>query len=379
MSATQLVTTTEDETTQESEGEQYVTRLDPHKPYDTLPVIPEVSSESDTEDSEDSDNITQDVLDAQTAQSAQSVPATHTIKSQLLEQLNTPPTGRLTLDSHLYLLTGSSLTKFIRLTKYHTYGNQIHSDMATKYAIETARTQRVVAPLSAINTQDGELYVVDDIHQLMSLRNLSDGVLEKLTVMLIVYDFINLNDIKAKTLFARLNNRHLFTIDTHVQSDIEQFMTRILSQPAFRDGIKASGNKKTNFPNISATEFRKSLQEIIAQIQLDGGKPNIDLLANRLIDFNCICKGKPISTLFGLHVTSSSSQISNVIDDKISEKYKKMVVKNFYLASPYGRCWPQFLLGRPDTEIIGIQTNLTVPIVPVISPKLSFNLKTNTA
>jgi len=360
-------TTTEDETTQDSECElTTITKV----AGQAMPSIQEAPEETDSEEESDGEEESQNEYESETE--------IQYVKAQLLEQLSTQPVGRIAPDAYLYLLSSHSLIKFVRLTKYHTYGNQFQRDMATKFAMDIARTQQVITPLSAINTQDGELFVIDGIHQLMALRNLSDGVLEKLTVMLVVYEIRSLSDPVAKGLFTKLNTRQLFTIDTHTQTDVEQFMTLLLAQPNFREGIKASAaNKKANFPHISASELRKSLQEILAQIQADGSKANLEFLANRLIDFNCICKGKPISTLFGIHISggSSSAHAGDTIDDKTRERYKKMVAKDFYLASPYGRCWPQFLLGRSDTELFAIPKGSSAPIVPVVSQKLSFSLK----
>ncbi len=349
------VTTTEDETTQDSEYEA-------PSGHQVMPPIQEAAVEEESEEESDEEN-------------GESETEIQFVKSPLLEQLGTQPTGHLAPGTYLYLLSGSALTKFARLTKYHTYGNQLQQDMVTKLAVDIARSQQVVTPLSAVNTQDGEIFVIDGIYQLLALRNLSDGVLEKLTVMLVVYEFRTLSDPAAKALFTKLNTRQLFTIDTHTQSDIEKFMSLLLAQPAFKEGIKSSAaNKKANFPHVSASELRKSLQEIIAQLQSDGSKPNIETLANRLIDFNCICKGKPISTLFGLHV-SASTHTGEGIDDKTRERYKKMVAKDFYLASPYGRCWPQYLLGRADTELVAAPNGSSAPVIPVVSQKLAFTLK----
>jgi hypothetical protein len=361
------ITTTEDETTQDSEYEMPATTLAGR----AMPPIQEVQAEEIRSEEES---------DSEEESESSYVDTEHEIqfvKALLLEQLGTQTTARIAPGTYLYLLTGHALTKFIRLTKYHVYGNQLLPDIATKLAVDIARTQQVVAPLSAVNTQEGELFVIDDIYQLMALRNLSDGVLEKLTVMLVVYEIRALGDPMAKALFTRLNTRQQFTIDIRTQTDIEQFMSRVLAHPAFKDGVKSStANKKANFPHISATELRKSLQEIIAQLQADGSKANIELLANRLIDFNCICKGKPISTLFGLHVSGGGSVYTgDAIDDKTRERYKKMVAKDFYLASPYGRCWPQFLLGRSDTELVTVPKGSSAPVIPVVSQKLSFSLK----
>ena len=350
------VTTTEDETTQDSEYEV------PTVNHVMSPIQEALVEEEESEEESDEEN-------------GESETEVQFVKAPLLEQLCTQPTGQLAPGTYIYLLSGAALTKFARLAKYHTYGNQIQQDMINKLAVDIARTQQVVVPLSAVNTQDGELFVIDGTHQLLALRNLSDGVLEKLAIMLVVYEFRTLSDPAAKALFTKLNTRQLFTIDTHTQTDVEKFMSLLLAQPAFKEGIKSSAaNKKANFPHVSASELRKSLQEIIAQLQSDGSKPNIETLANRLIDFNCICKGKPISTLFGLHV-SSSSHTSEGIDDKTRERYKKMVAKDFYLASPYGRCWPQFLLGRADTELVAAPTGSSAPVIPVVSQKLAFTLK----
>jgi hypothetical protein len=348
------VTTTEDETTQDSEYEVPAG-------HQVMSPIQEAAKEESEEESNE--------------ENGESETEVQFLKAQLLIQLGIQPIGQLASGTYLYLLSGAALTKFARLTKYHTYGNQLQQDIVTKVAVDIARSQQVVAPLSAVNTQDGELFVIDGVQQLMALRNLSDCVLEKLTMMLVVYEFRTLNDPAAKELFTRLNNRQLFTIDTHTQSDVDKFMSLILAQPAFKEGIKASAaNKKANFPHISASELRKSLQEIMGQLQSDGSKPNIEQLANRLIDFNCICKGKPINTLFGLHVSGSAHK-GDAIDDKTRDRYKKMVAKDFYLASPYGRQWPQFLLGRADTELVAAPKGSSAPIVPVVSQKFAFSLK----
>jgi len=368
----EYITTTEDETTQDSECELSTTKEVVTE--NQMPIIQELpfeDSESESEEESDEEERNTCNLDSETEIKL-------FVKALLLAQLGVHPVSRIAPGANLYLLTTHPLTKFVRLTKYHTYGNQLQQDMVTKLSVDIARTQQVVTPLSAINTHDGELFVIDGVHQLMALRNLSDGVLEKLTLMLVVYEIQSLSDPMAKSLFTKLNTRQLFTIDTHTQTDVEKFMALILAQPNFRDGIKASAaNKKANFPHISASELRKSLQEIIAQMQADGSKTNIDMLANRLIDFNCICKGKPISTLFGLYNSSGSAHTSDVIDDKTRERYKKMVAKDFYLASPYGRCWPQFLLGRSDTELIVAPKSSSAPVIPVVSQKFSFSLKIN--
>lgn len=358
-------TTTEDETTQDSECElTTTTKVAEH----AMPSIQEAPEETDSEEESDGGEESQNEY-------GESETEIQFVKALLLEQLGTQPVGRIAPGAYLYLLNAQALTKFVRLTKYHTYGNQLQQDMATKLAVDIARTQQVVTPLSAINTQDGELFVIDGTPQLMALRNLSDGVLEKLTVMLVVYEIRSLSDPVAKGLFTKLNTRQLFTIDTHTHTDVERFMAILLAQPNFREGIKASAaNKKANFPHISASELRKSIHEIMAQMQADGSKANVELLANRLIDFNCICKGKPISTLFGLHI-SGGAHTGDAIDDKTRERYKKMIAKDFYLASPYGRCWPQFLLGRSDTELVAMPKGSSAPVVPVVSQKLSFSLK----
>ena len=371
-------TTTEDETTQDSECEMPLGQLTvsgrlSEMPQgqltvsgSILPAIQELQAEESEEESEDSASEPED---------GESETEVQFIRSALLEQLGTQSTGLLAPGTWLYLLTGQALTKFVRLTKYHTYGNPMATDVATKLAIDIARSQQVVAPLTAINTQDGELFVIDDVYNLMALRNLSDGVLEKLTVMLVVYEFRALADPPAKALFTRLNTRQQFTIETQSVSDIDQFMAIILANPAIKDGIKSSAaNKKANFPHVSSSELRKSFQEVISRVSTTGSKPDISSLANRLIDFNCICKGKPISTLFGLHI-SGSTHTGDAIDEKTRERYKKMVAKDFYLASPYGRQWPQFLLGRADTEIIAVQKGSSAAVIPTISQKFSFTLK----
>ena len=353
------ITTTEDETTQDSESELQQRQLTVSSTI--LPAIQELQSEESESESDES--------------ASESETEIQFIRSALLEQLGKQPNGLLAAGTWLYLLTGTVLTKFVRLTKYHTYGNQLVSDTATKLAIDIARSQQVVAPLSAINTQDGELFVIDDVYTLMALRNLSDGVLEKLTVMLVVYEFRALAEPPAKVLFTRLNTRQQFTIETQSVSDIDHFMTIILAHPAIKDGIKLSAaNKKANFPHVSSSELRKSFQEIINRVRATGSKPDISALANRLIDFNCICKGKPISTLFGLHI-HGSTHTGDAIDEKTRDRYKKMVAKDFYLASPYGRQWPQFLLGRSDTEIIAVPKGSSAAVIPTISQKFSFTLK----
>lgn len=357
-------TTTEDETTQDSECECQIEQ--PTVSGSILPAIQELPAEESDGESDES---------ASEPENDESETEVQFIRSALLEQLGTQPTGLLAPGTWLYLLTGSALTKFVRLTKYHTYGNQLLPDTATKMAIDIARSQQVIAPLTAINTQDGELFVIDDVYNLMALRNLSDGVLEKLTVMLVVYEFRVLADPPAKSLFTRLNTRQQFTIETQSVSDIDQFMAIILANPAIKDGIKSSAaNKKANFPHVSSSELRKSFQEVISRVSTTGCKPDISSLANRLIDFNCICKGKPISTLFGLHI-GGSTHTGDAIDEKTRERYKKMVAKDFYLASPYGRQWPQFLLGRADTEIIAVPKGSSAAVIPTVSQKFSFTLK----
>ena len=359
------ITTTEDETTQDSSYEL---------PVEQPLGMPSIEEESDEEESEE--ELENGVEDGHENSESESEIQFH--RSEFLEQLGTPPMGSLSAGTHLYLLTGKSLTKFVRLSKYYTYGNPINQDLPTKMAIDIARTQQVVAPLTAVNTQDGELFVIDDVYNLLALRNLSDSVLERLTVMLVVYEFRALTDPATKALFTRLNTRQQFTIDTKSVSDIDQFMSIILAHPAFKEGIKSSAaNRKANFPHISSTELRKSIQEIITNIRTNGTNPDISALANRLIDFNCICKGKPISTLFGLHISNGSTTKGDAIDDKTRERYKKMVAKEFYLASPYGRCWPQFLLGRADTELVGMPKGSSAPVIPVVSQKFSFTLKKN--
>ena len=363
------VTTTEDETTQESDYEMPSATM--HSGSVMTP-IQEANAEESEEESDEEAVTSEEESEADYVDSENEVSF---VKAQLLEHLGTPATGRIAPGTHLYLLTGQALSKFVRLTKYHTYDNKLTPDLATKLAMDIARTQQVVAPISAVNTQEGELFVIDDVYNLMALRNLSDGVLEKLTIMLVVYDFRALSDPGCKALFTRLNTRQQFTIETRSLSDIDQFMSLILAQPAFKDGIKSSSaNKKANFPHVSAAELRKSVQEVISQLQTNGSKANIAALANRLIDFNCVCRGKPISTLFGLHV-SGSTNTGDGIDDHTRERYKKMVAKEFYLASPYGRCWPQFLLGRADTEIVAVPKGSSAPVLPVVSQKLSFSLK----
>jgi len=363
------VTTTEDETTQESDYEMPSATMHPGS---VMTPIQEAHAEESEEESDEEETNSEEESEADYVDSENEVSF---VKAQLLEHLGTPATGRIAPGTHLYLLTGQALTKFTRLVKYHTYDNKLTPDLATKLAMDIARTQQIVAPISAVNTQEGELFVIDDVYNLMALRNLSDGVIEKLTVMLVVYDFRALSDPACKALFTRLNTRQQFTIDTRSLSDIDQFMSLILAQPAFKDGVKTSAaNKKANFPHISATELRKGIQEIINRLHADGNKVSIDSLANRLVDFNCICKGKPISTLFGLHI-SGSNHTGDDIDDKTRERYKKMVAKDFYLASPYGRQWPQYLLGRSDTEIVAVPKGSSAPVLPVASQKFSFTLK----
>jgi len=362
-------TTTEDETTQESDYEMPATQF--ITGGQAMPPIQEVQQE------EESEYESQDSEAEDTAESETEIPF---MRASILDSIATGGSPvipfKIADGTYLYLLTGQSLTKFVRLVKYHTYGNQLAIEVATRLAIDIARSQQVVAPLSAINTQDGELFVIDDVYTLMALRNLSDGVLEKLTVMLMVYEFRALADPNAKALFTRLNARQQLTIETQTVSDIDHFMSIILAHPAFKDGIKSSSaNKKANFPHISSAELRKSVQEVICRLRESGIKPDMAALANKLIDFNCICKGKPISTLFGLHVVAASARTSDSIDDKTRERYKKMVAKDFYLASPYGRCWPQFLLGRADTELVAAPQGSSAPIIPTVSQKFSFTLK----
>lgn len=365
-------TTTEDETTQESDYEIPATQI--ISSGQALLPIQEVQQEEEESEYESQDSEAED-----TAESETEIPF---MRASILDSITTGGSPlipfKIADGTYLYLLTGKALTKLTRLVKYHTYGNQLAPDLATRLAIDIARSQQVVAPLSAINTQDGELFVIDDVYTLLALRNLSDSVLEKLTIMLMVYEFRALTEPGAKALFTRLNSRQQLTIETQTVSDIDQFMLLILAQPAFKEGIKSSSaNKKANFPHISSTELRKSVQEIIIRLRETGiTKPDIAALANRLIDFNCICKGKPISTLFGLHLGSVSTHTGESIDDKTRERYKKMVAKDFYLASPYGRCWPQFLLGRADTELVAAAPHgSSAPIIPTVSQKFSFTLK----
>jgi hypothetical protein len=367
-------TTTEDETTQDSDYEvpatEFITSGQPLLPIQE--VQQEEESDEESESDESSENEPEDAAESETE-----IPF---MRAGLLDSIATSASPlipfRIAEGTYLYLLTGPALTKFTRLVKYHTYGNQLATEVATRMAIDIARSQQVVAPLSAVNTQDGELFVIDDVYTLMALRNLSDGVIEKLTVMLMVYEFRALADPGAKALFTRLNSRQQLTIETQTVSDIDHFMALILAQPAFKEGIKTSAaNRKANFPHISAAELRKSFQEVISRLRENGAKPDIGALANRLIDFNCICKGKPISTLFGLHVGAASTHAGESIDDKTRERYKKMVAKDFYLASAYGRCWPQFLLGRADTELVAAPKGSSAPVIPTVSQKFSFTLK----
>lgn len=270
----------------------------------------------------------------------------------------------------LKLYKGQELIVFIRLTPYHIYDANLDQTVINNLSTEIINSQQVPIMFSAISLSNGETYIIDDVYYLMALRKLSDIILDKLEpIPVMFYNNMgagdSLEDPECKILFNKLAAPNKLVINPVCNQEITRFCDIIQSDSICKKNIKTQTGK-VNFPYISLIDIQKTMTEVLDKLK--PGTYDIEKLAERFLAFNIICRSKSINTLFGMSPTDCSESQAN----KLKARYYKMKGKEFYLASPYGQLWKQYILGKSDTEIqvMSKKDNVFVP-----STKLSIKLK----
>jgi hypothetical protein len=254
--------------------------------------------------------------------------AQHYSASIELLGVNLDPTNK---DFGLYK---PNTSKFVRSIEPYTYNNELNTKHIQSMITNIQKNKLVIGGVITIEFDDGSICLFDGHHRIEALKKIDDSVLNEIIIYVFHFKSDARESPQTRDLFSKINTVKPFDVKEQercVNSSIiiEQLKKR---HPGFKQCLR-DNKKLVQKGNYLQSTFVEELKTKLKQFDTNNRPYDIDLIIEQIIKYNDSLPDKGLNYIFG----KSNIQASE------TEEFKKMVSKQFYLASLGGHKWPDFV------------------------------------
>jgi hypothetical protein len=226
-------------------------------------------------------------------------------------------------------------TKFVRSIEPYTYNNELNKKHIQSMVTNFEKNKLVIGGFITIEFNDGSNCLFDGHHRIEALKKLDDSVLDEIVIYVFHFKSDARESQQTRDLFSKINTVKPFDVKEQercVNSSIiiEQLKKR---HPGFKQCLR-DNKKLVQKGNYLQSTFVEELKTKLMQFDINNRTYDNNLIVDQIIKYNDSLPDKGLNYIFG----KSNIQATE------TEEFKKMATKLFYLASPGGRKWSEFII-----------------------------------
>jgi len=259
--------------------------------------------------------------------------------NHIMKILYTKPSKKYKMIETIHPIT----SKFIMNIKDYLFNNTINYEHVNEIykQILNDDDKEIIGNFTVIQCDDNNnIYLLDGHHRKTALLKIINENNDRfyfdnnnITIEIKLYHVPNLESHLVEELYNKINNVKPFTIKTK-DDKVRIIMSKLNEVEAFKKGLHSYKNNNVIgcAPYYNINKFINQLRELINNNEYDY-LDNLDIIVNRIIDFNTKCSKLKLNKLFGLPKDSKANTTN------YKKKLLKMKTINFYLCSTYGKTW----------------------------------------
>jgi hypothetical protein len=197
------------------------------------------------------------------------------------------------------------------------------------------KNKLVIGGFITIEFNDGAICLFDGHHRIEALKKLSDIVLSEIVIYVFHFKSDARESQKTRELFGKINTVKPFDVKeqercTNSSIIIEQLKKRHLG---FKQCLR-DNKKLVQKGNYLQSTFVEELKAKLKQFDTNNKPYDNIQVCEQIIKYNDSLPARGLNYIFG----------KTTIQATETEEFKKMTTKQFYLASPGGHKWPEFVI-----------------------------------
>lgn len=224
--------------------------------------------------------------------------------------------------------------KFVRNIEPYAYNNELNTKHIQSMVTNFQKNKLVIGGFISIEFNDGTICLFDGHHRIEALKKLDDSVLSEITIIVFHFKSDARESQQTRDLFSKINTVKPFDVKeqercVNCSIIIEQLKKR---HPGFKQCLR-DNKRLVQKGNYLQSTFVEELKTKLKQFDINNRPYDNNLIVDQIMKYNDSLPDKGLNYIFG----KSNIQASE------TEEFKKMVTKQFYLASPGGLKWPDFV------------------------------------
>ncbi len=225
--------------------------------------------------------------------------------------------------------------KFVRTIEPYTYNNELNTKHIQSMVANIQQNKRVIGGVVTIEFNDGSICLFDGHHRIEALKKLDDSVLSEITIIVFHFKSDTRESQQTRELFSKINTVKPFDIKEQDRCSNSNIIVEQLKKrhPGFKQCLR-DNKKLVQKGNYLQSAFVDELKAKLKQFDINNRPYDTALIVDQIIKFNDSLPNKGLNYIF----------CKDNIQAAETEEFKKMTTKQFYLATPGGRKWPEFVL-----------------------------------
>jgi hypothetical protein len=225
-------------------------------------------------------------------------------------------------------------TKFVRSIEPYTYNNELNTKHIQSMVTNIQKNKLVIGGFITIEFNDGMICLFDGHHRIEALKKLDDSVLDEIVIYVFHFKSDARESQQTRDLFSKINTVKPFDVKEQERCVNSSIIIELLKKkhPGFKQCLR-DNKKLVQKGNYLQSTFVDELKDKLKQFDTNNKQYDNNLIADQIMKYNDSLPAKGLNYIFN----TANIQAGE------TEEYKKMALKQFYLASPGGRKWSCFV------------------------------------
>jgi hypothetical protein len=225
--------------------------------------------------------------------------------------------------------------RFVKNIEPYTYNNELDKKHIQTLAANIQKNKLVIGGFITIEFDDGSVCLFDGHHRIEALKKLDDTVLNEIIIYAFHFKSDERESHQTRELFSKINTVKPFDVKEQERCVNSSIIIEQLKKwhPGFKQCLR-DNKKLVQKGNYLQSQFVDELRSKLKQFDNMNKPYDTRLICDQIIKYNDSLPGRGLNYIFG----------KDNIQAAETDDFKKMETKKFYLASPGGRKWREFVI-----------------------------------
>ena len=238
-------------------------------------------------------------------------------------------------ENKLFGLYKPDTTRFVKNIEPYTYNNELDKKHVQNLTTNIQKNKLVIGSFITIEFDDGDICLFDGHHRIEALKKLDDTVLSEIVIYAFHFKSDERESQKTRELFSKINTVKPFDVKEQERCVNSSIIIELLKKrhPGFKQCLR-DNKKLVQKGNYLQSTFVEELKTKLKHFDTNNKPYDNIQVCEQIIKYNDSLPARGLNYIFG----------KDNIQATETEDFKKMTTKQFYLASPGGHKWPEFVI-----------------------------------